>query len=328
MPKAKATQFVEPGRVELVRIEVPPPGPGQAAVRMLASSLCNHPELRSYRGGQPGGYGSRYPMEPGEPGHEGVGEVADIGDGVTDVAVGDIVAMTGHGGDPTHRSHVVKRADTLAVIRPDGRDPRAASCLEMFGCAYHCLRVGWQEPGGFDGASVAVVGAGAIGLCSIQILRLWPVGRVTALDVRADKLGLAAQLGATDTVEVPDGVEPENLARSLAGFDIAVECSGRPNGHLLANALARRAIINVSHCPEPYLVSQARWFGRGTTIYNPGVLASSELRAVADLYNRRLIDPEPMVSCRIAADPEEYLYAIRAIERGEIVKALIDWDAS
>ena len=75
-------------------------------------------------------------------------------------------------------------------------------------------------------------------------------------------------------------------------------------------------------------MSQARWFGRGTTIYNPGVLASSELRAVADLYNRRLIDPGPMVSCRIAPDPEEYLYAIRAIERGEIVKALIDWDAS
>ncbi|MCD6365458.1 MAG: hypothetical protein J7M14_06240 [Planctomycetes bacterium] len=52
------------------------------------------------------------------------------------------------------------------------------------------------------------------------------------------------------------------------------------------------------------------------------------MKAVANLYNRRLIDPEPMISARIAADPVTYLETIRTIERGEVVKALIDWEAS
>jgi len=326
MTRGQALQFVRPGRVELTDIEVPEPGSGQVVVRMLASSLCNHPEVRSYRGGQPAGYGSSYPMAPGEPGHEGVGQVVSAGAGVTTVAPGDLVVMTGHGGDPLHRSVVLRDADAVAVIRPGDRDPRPASCLEMFGCAYHCVRAGWREPGGFDGARVAVVGAGAIGLCAIQILRLWPVAGITALDLRSEKLDLAASLGATETVGIPSEADAESLAATLGTFDVVVECSGHIKGHHLANALVRRTLINVSLCPEAYLVHQGQWFTRGTTIYNPGVLTSDELRAVAALYNRGLIDPERMISRRIPPAPGAYLDAIRAIDRGRIVKALIEWN--
>ena len=328
MAGARAIQFVEPGRVEMVDVPVRPPGAGQVVVEVLASSLCNHPERRSYHGGQRAGYGSRYPMPPGEPGHEAVGRVLALGECVHGIAEGDLVAMTGHGGDPTHRAIVLRQANTLAVIRPDGRDLHAASILEMFGCAYHCVRAGWREPGGFDDAAVAVIGAGAIGLCSVQLLRLWPVASIAALDVRPERLELAGRLGATRTVPIRAGADPGDVPDGLGRFDCVVECSGSRAGHVLANALAPRTIINVSFCPEPYSVSQARWFARGTTIYNPGVLESSELRAVAALYNRRLIDPEPLISRRIAPEPEAYLEAIRAIERGEIIKALIEWKAA
>jgi threonine dehydrogenase-like Zn-dependent dehydrogenase len=328
MKRARALQFIKPGRVELVELDVPEPGPGVALVRMLASSTCNSSELRSERGGQPAGYGSAYPMAPGEPGHEGVGEVIAVGDEVTELAVGDLVAMTGHGGDPTHRSLVLKDAATLARIEPGERDPKAASFLEMFGCAYHCLRAGWREPEGFDGARVVVVGAGAIGLCSVQVLRLWPAAAVVALDVNPARLELAAVLGATETARVPADVEPERFAETVSPADVAVECSGRPEGHRLAQALGARAVINVSYCPRPFPVSQARWFVAGTTIYNPGVLSSCELKAVAALYNRGLLDPAPMVSRRIPPDPAAYRETLRAIGRGEIVKALIDWDAA
>ena len=63
----------------MVEIDVIEPGPGQALVRTRASSMCNHPELWSWRGGRSGGYGSTYPMAPGEPGHEAVGEVVVVG---------------------------------------------------------------------------------------------------------------------------------------------------------------------------------------------------------------------------------------------------------
>jgi threonine dehydrogenase-like Zn-dependent dehydrogenase len=323
---AKALQFVEPGKVRLIETEFRPPGPGELAVRMLASSTCNHSELRSFHGGTPAGYGSRYPMAPGEPGHEGVGEVTAVGDDATDFGVGDIVAMTGMGGEPTHRSGVLRLADTVARIHPRGRDPKAASILEMFGCAYHCIRVGWERRGGYDNARVAVIGAGAIGLCSLQILRYWPAQSVVALDVDGTKLELASRLGAVETTLVTRGTEPEELARKLGRFDVVVECTGQVSGHLLANALRPRVIINVSYCPEPYPVHQGRWFASNTTVYNPGVLSSDELRAVANLYNRGLIDPDAMISRRIPPNPEAYLDVIRATERGEIVKAVVDWE--
>jgi len=62
-------------------------------------------------------------------------------------------------------------------------------------------------------------------------------------------------------------------------------------------------------------------------VYNPGVLAPVELKAVAALYNRRRINPEPMITHRIPPEPEAYLETIRAIERGEVVKALIEWES-
>jgi len=328
MSTARAFQFVAPGEVACVDVETAEPSATQLLVRMLASSCCNHPELRSWRGGAAFGYGSSYPMLPGEPGHEGVGVVEAVGADVEGVAVGDVVAMTGHGGDPTHRSYLLREADTLAVLDPGGRDPRPASVLEMFGCAYHCVRAGWREPGGYDHARVAVIGVGAIGLCSVQLLRLWPAAEIVALDTRADKLALAERVGATATVQVPAEAEAKALAAEIGEFDVAVECTGHPGGHRLAQAIGRRAIINVSFCPEPFEVHQGWWFARETTIYNPGILSPVELKAVADLYNRRLIDPEPLITRRIAPSVDEYVAAIDAIARGEIVKVLIEWDAS
>ena len=77
---------------------------------------------------------------------------------------------------------------------------------------------------------------------------------------------------------------------------------------------------------------QGRWFAAATTVYNPGGLVAGgvagsgrELRAVANLYNRRLIDPDVMITRRIPPDPDVYLKTIGDIERGEIIKALIEW---
>lgn len=327
MTVISAFQFLAPGKVRLIETAMPEPGPEQLAIRMLATSMCNHSELRSFHGGEPSGYGSHYPMLPGEPGHEGVGEVTAVGASVTDFVIGDLVVLTGWGGDPAHRSHLLRRASAVAKIEPDGRDPKPASILEMFGCAYHCVRVGWQRQEGFDQARVAVIGAGAIGLCSIQILRLWPVKSVVALEVNATKLALAGKLGATETILVPGDSDAEVFANKLERFDIVVECSGHVSGQILAHALAPRLLINVSYCPKPFAVNQGKWFDATTTVYNPGIVTDNELRAVANLYNRRLLDPAPMVSKIIPPDPQLYLETIQAIQRGEIVKALIDWEA-
>ena len=59
----------------------------------------------------------------------------------------------------------------------------------------------------------------------------------------------------------------------------------------------------------------------------PGILTSEELGAVANLYNRELIDPEAMITRRIEPMAEAYVAAIDEISGGGIVKTLIEWDS-
>jgi threonine dehydrogenase-like Zn-dependent dehydrogenase len=326
MNTIKALQFVEPQKVRMIEIEKTEPQKNQVAIKLLATSLCNHSELRSYYGGSVSGYGSNYPMLIGEPGHEGVGIIVKKGENVNEFEEGDIVVMTGHGGEPTHRSYLIREAKDVALVTPQGREPKNASILEMYGCAYHCIRKGWSEISGYDDKSVAVIGSGAIGLCAIQILKCWPIKKLFAFDIQEDKLDLAKKSGADVTIKLPkdDGFEKNMI--DLPKFDIVVECSGSRNGQLFAYSLRPMAIINVSYYPKPIMINQADWFNSNTTIYNPGFLSSIELRAMAALYNRRLIDPEILISKMIKPDPEEYLNTIKEIEDGKIVKALIDWE--
>ena len=66
-------------------VEVPEPGPGQALVKLIASGVC-HTDLHAKDGDWP-----VKPEPPFIPGHEGVGVVEKLGEGVTELAVGDMV---------------------------------------------------------------------------------------------------------------------------------------------------------------------------------------------------------------------------------------------
>jgi threonine dehydrogenase-like Zn-dependent dehydrogenase len=324
MQLLKAIQFIEQKNAKLIDIEIKKPDKNQVAVKMLATSLCNHSELRAYYGGEKTGYGSNYPMLPGEPGHEGVGVIVEKGSGVTEFNVGDVVVMTGHGGEPVHRSFIIRETKDIAKIIPGKRDPKFACILEMYGCAYHCIKEGWKEINAYDNKRVAVIGLGAIGLCAAQILRFWPLKSITAFDINEEKLKLAKMSGADKVINI-SGKE-NSITTGMEIFDIVIECSGSKGGQDLAYSLKPKAIINVSYYPKPLTVNQADWFISNTTIYNPGFLNSEELRAIASLYNRGLLNPEILISKQIKPDMGEYLETIKEIESGKIVKAIIDWE--
>jgi L-iditol 2-dehydrogenase len=325
MKSASAIQFVAPGQVRMVEVETPAPGPGEVLIRTIATALCNHSELRSYHGGSREAYGSRYPMLPGEPGHEGVGIVESVGADVSTFSPGDTVVLTGWGGDPAHRSMVLREVSQIAGIVPGDRDPAEASILEMFASAYHCVKRGW-EGGRYENARVGIVGMGAIGLCSLQCIRLWPVGEIVAFDLSRQKLQIAEDLGADRSFLLARDVEPDDLESSCGRFDLVVECTGATGGQAIAQGLSPGVVINVSYISDPISVDQTAWFRSETTVYNPGLPRANDLQAVASLYNRGLIDPGPLISSRIKPDVADYLGAIQEIQKGEIVKTLIMWD--
>ena len=106
MKKVKSIQYTAPEKPIFTEVSMGEPGNEQVGIEIIASSLCNTSELRSFKGGYKTGYGVKYPMKVGEPGHEAVGRVVSLGSGVKGFAKGDYVVMTGHGGEPCHREYV------------------------------------------------------------------------------------------------------------------------------------------------------------------------------------------------------------------------------
>ncbi|NLY96641.1 MAG: hypothetical protein GX082_04305 [Clostridiaceae bacterium] len=65
-------------------------------------------------------------------------------------------------------------------------------------------------------------------------------------------------------------------------------------------------------------------FNINTTIYNPGILTIEDLKAVAAFYNKKTIDPFPLITKIIRPNADEYIQTIQEIKKGEIIKVLID----
>ena len=80
------------------------------------------------------------------------------------------------------------------------------------------------------GSSVAVIGCGGVGLAVIQGARLAGAARIVAVDVMAEKLALAAELGATDTVDGSTGESVARVRELTDGVDYAFSAITSPTG--------------------------------------------------------------------------------------------------
>ena len=120
----------------------------------------------------------KYPLElPFTAGNEGAGVVRAVGDGVTDVAVGDRVAWAMVNGTG-YTSVAVVPADRVVPV-PDGvTDEQALSVVLQGSTAWHLLRTSSHMA---EGETVVVIaGAGGVGSLAVQLARHWGAGRVIA----------------------------------------------------------------------------------------------------------------------------------------------------
>ena len=201
-------------------------------------------------------------------GHEAVGTVTAVGDAVKGFSVGDRVlvpAITkcgrceycqrsmpshcqtvggigwifGHLIDGTQAESVrVPYADTsLYAVPADVADEQAIFLADSLPTGYE---VGVLAGGVRPGDTVAVVGAGAVGLAAILTTGLWGASRVIAIDSNKFRLEKALEFGATDVFEAGSGTAGDVLALTDGlGVDVAIEAVGFPETLLTAASLVR-----------------------------------------------------------------------------------------
>jgi propanol-preferring alcohol dehydrogenase len=204
---------------ELVEIPTPEPGPGEVLLKVLAAGLCHSD---SFLMGLPAEqYTFGLPLTLG---HEGVGEVAALGAGVSGIAVGERFAVYGPWGCgrcracAEGRENYCPNAASLGITPPGLGSPGAMADFLLVDDPRHLVPLGDLDPveavsltdagltpyhavmsslGHLEAGSLAVViGAGGLGHVAIQILRAVTPAVVVALDVAVDKLELATGVGA------------------------------------------------------------------------------------------------------------------------------------
>jgi Zn-dependent alcohol dehydrogenase len=277
-----------PATVALEEIELDPPGAGEVLVRIEATGVC-HTDLHVI---EQDGWGHPLPVLLG---HEGAGTVEAVGEGVDTVAPGDRVVIgwkTACGecvyckrGEPRqckrppapgprlHRADgtvltPVLRSGTfvtrtvvpaVAAVPVPRELPVEQACL--IGCAVATGVMSVLETARvWEGARVAVIGCGAVGLSVIQGARIAGASQIRAIDLDERKLKQALRFGATHTGEGPvdfafdvvgRGSTFELALKLLGGGGTAVLIGISPAGERatvdLPDFFARRSRVLVSH---------------------------------------------------------------------------------
>jgi propanol-preferring alcohol dehydrogenase len=227
-------EFKAPLTVESVAM--PELGQGEVLVKVEASGLC-HTDIHAAHGDWP-----VKPSPPFIPGHEGVGIVVEVGPGVTEVAVGDRVAMPWLGRACGTCDYCVSGWETLCLEQenmgysidggfgeyakaygryvvkvPAGIDPLDGAPLTCAGVTtYKAVKVAGTRSSDL----VAVFGVGGLGHLAIQYAAI-AGGRVVAVDLIEEKLELARELGAEFTVNAAEE-DPAEAIQRLGGADQAI----------------------------------------------------------------------------------------------------------
>ncbi len=218
MKAIRVEEFGEPEVLQHVDAERPSPGEGEVLVEVKSAGV-NYADTMRRR--------DQYVESqdlPFTPGSEIAGTVAEVGDGVEDVNVGDrVVTLLGTGG---YAEYVVAPARNLIPI-PDKLDFDEAAAIPLQGLtAYHVLETSGQLK---EGESVLVhAAAGGVGYLAVQIARLMGASPIIATASTQEKLDLAKNLGADVLINYTEEDWPEKVreATENKGADVILEMVG------------------------------------------------------------------------------------------------------
>lgn len=268
--------------VTIETVLVPDPGPGEAVVDIISCGVC-HTDLHY----QQGGINDEFPFLLG---HEATGRVAAVGEGVTEVEVGDRVILNWRAvcgecracakGQPqycfaTHNAQQKMTLEDGTELSPalgigafiektlvaSGQctkidEESDAAAVGLLGCGVMAGIGAAINTGEVRrGESVAVIGCGGVGTAAIAGAQLAGATTIIAVDIDDAKLERAKRFGATHTVNSRenDAVEAIRELTDGNGADVVIDAVGRPETYrqaFYARDLAGRVVLVGVPTPE------------------------------------------------------------------------------
>lgn len=343
----RAVVFEAEGRVGVA--DVPDPrieGARDAVIRVTTAGICGSDLHFVHR---------KAPIDPGEVlGHEAVGVVEEIGDGVSTVRPGDRVVVAFHvtcgecwfcrhgasglcedfrnlgagafsgGLAGTQAERVrVPNADVNLLRVPEGLDDeRAVFLADVLTTGFYGATLAATTAD----ETLAVVGAGPVGVCAVQAARALGAGRVVALDREPGRLALAEAAGA-----VPVHIGKRNPSMALAemtgdrGADVVIEAVGHPDAFESAIDVVRRGgrvVVLGMYAGEVAEVALGVYWARALDVRFSGVCpVHAWWERTRDALVAGDLDPLPLVTHRLPLERAAEGYEL--FDRRKAVKVLL-----
>ena len=343
--------------VEVVDVQVPAPGPGEARVTVQACGVC-HTDLH-YR---EGGINDDFPFLLG---HEAAGVVESVGDDVTSIAPGDFVILNWRAvcgtcracrrGQPWYCFSTFNAQQKMTLGDGTALSPAlgigafveqtlvaAGQCTKvdpaiqpevagLLGCGVMAgLGAAMNTAAVQRGETVAVIGCGGVGNAAILGSSFAGASTVIAIDVDDRKLEWAKDFGATHTVNGQGADVVEAIRELTGGFgaDVVIDAVGRRETFEQAfygRDLAGRAVLVGVPTPELRLdLPLIDVFGRGGSVKSSwygDCLPSRDFPMLVDLHLQGRLPLDKFVSETIRLDDVEA--AFDKMHRGDVLRSVV-----
>ena len=309
------TAFFEGSKnLYLREIDLPDPQHDEIQAKTICNGICM---AEIYK------YNDVFFPEPMLPGHEGVGVVTKVGKDVTNVREGDLVTTT------TWGEYVNMPMDKYIPLQPMTQEQMKKHLVEPVSCVVTAA----DQLHLYPGESVVLFGAGYMGLLLVQLLRRYPLRRLTVADIKEENLLLAKEFGATEVINsgTAEGIARLEELERTEPFEVAYECSGAQAAfswcERLLDKTGRLGVYAWHHGERKF--DGHLWHTRGLALYNvsPWIVNKQKFLipwyAADRMMNSGLIDQQKLITHEYKFEDLERAMLESTARKGNFIKSIL-----
>lgn len=338
----KATVLVESGKMlEFKDMPMPSPGPGEVLVKVAACGVC-HTDLHYIEHGVP-----TFKEPPLILGHETSGTVAELGEGVTDIAIGarvlvpavvtcgkcrmcrvgkenicEKMVMFGNHVHGAYAEYMVAPAKDIFILPDSIPLEEGAIIADAISTPFHAVRNrGNVRPGDV----VVIYGCGGVGINAIQVAAA-SGAHVIAVDISEKKLAWAKEFGAIDCVNAEAEPKVAKAIRKLtggSGADVVFEAIGRPQTieSAFECVAAGGRLVVIGYTDQPVSLSAAKIMFREVEVVGSLGCRLVDYPRILQMCAEGKLKVKPLVTHRFPL--KEIEEAFKVMKAGESLRSIV-----